>query len=815
MSTHPSSERAALEGPWLASNATAFAVVGPEAGTLLISTRQAAARWSALSPDERGDVLALVDALGGGGGRVECELDAPPDVRWHLRLRRPAGTFASLPGFVAGEEQHLLPALRAALARADEVDLLAAFVQRSGVRLLRDDLEDALRRGARVRILTGDYLGLTAVDALRDLDAMTEEFAGLQVAVHQCEGATSFHPKAYIFRSGAASVAYVGSSNLSRSALTSGVEWNLRAIDDAHGRELTAIRARFSRLWDAPQTVPLTAAWITAYAARVPVAREWDPPEPPPTPHGIQREALAALARAWAADARRGLVVLATGLGKTLLAAFAAQQMGARRVLFVAHRGEILTQARRAFERVLPTRSTGLFQGPRRDGAADLLFASVQTLARPEHLATWPRDHFDLIVIDEFHHAAAASYRRILQRFTPRFLLGITATPERGDGAALLDLCDDNLVFRADLARGITCGRLVPFAYHGLCDSVDYQAIPWRSGRFDPAALSRALATISHAEQALAGYRAHAPMSPRRGLWFCASIAHAEFMAKFLADRGVPAVAVHSEQGGAPRGESLRRLMAGELEAITTVDVFNEGVDAPDINVVVLLRPTESRVIFLQQIGRGLRLPVFHEAREFLRDTWFSSPSAAAAVVWGRSANGRMSWRVQDSGQTFAEWEEGVPAGESDEDEGEDDAREDLYRRFWDQFLAKANARGTLFQRRTRSANPWLGVGLGRNGFRLNVAMTRSEARVTCLIHQEEGGTALFDVLHTQRAAIEAEFGAPLDWAALSERKRSRIRATTAGGWLLPETNWPEIQDRLLDLAYRMDAVLRPRIELL
>ena len=219
---------------------------------------------------------------------------------------------------------------------------------------------------------------------------------------------------------------------------------------------------------------------------------------------------------------------------------------------------------------------------------------------------------------------------------------------------------------------------------------------------------------------------------------------------------------------------------------------------------------------FLHQdlVENGTLAPPVGEAREFLRDTWFSSPSAAAAVVWGRSANGRMSWRVQDTGQTFAEWEEGVPAGEADEDQGDDDAREELYRRFWEQFLVKANARGTLFQRRNRSSNPWLGVALGRSGFRLNVAMTRGEARVTCLIHQEQGGNA-FDVLHAKRAAIEAEFGAPLDWSALSERKWSRIRATTSGGWLLPEDQWPAVQERLVDLALRMEKVLRPKIDAL
>lgn len=600
-------ERGALAGAWVGSNATAFAVAGPDA--LLISTRQARGSWSALSSAERADVLALVDELA-PAGHVDFALVAPAGERWHLRVRPPAHAFAGLPGFVGGEEQQLLPALQAALGLADGADLLAAFVRRSGLDVLRDDLEDALRRGASVRVLTGDYLGFTEPDALRELLAMSAEFERLTVAVYRCPPGTSFHPKAYIFRAGPARVAYVGSSNLSRSALTSGVEWNLRTRHDAH--ELAAIEARFAHLWRAPETTPLTSAWIDDYAARAPTMQltaAWDPPPRPPTPHAIQQQALDALARAQASGAMRGLVVLATGLGKTLLAAFAALQMGARRVLFVAHRAEILGQARRAFAAVLPTRSTGLFMGPRRDATAELLFASVQTLARPEQLATWPKDHFDLVVIDEFHHAAALGYRRILGHFTPRFLLGITATPERGDGASLLALCADNLVFRADLAQGIACGRLVPFVYHGLKDAIDYQAIPWRSGRFDPTALSAALATLTHAEQSLAGYREHAPEGPRRGLWFCASIAHAEFMAAFLRARGVEAVAVHSEPGGAPRAASLRALQAGELEAITTVDVFNEGVDAPDINVVVLLRPTGSRVVFLQQIGRGLRLP--------------------------------------------------------------------------------------------------------------------------------------------------------------------------------------------------------------
>ena len=636
----------------LPANERALTTRGDE-GELRVAPRRRVGRWDELTAEERADVLALIDALGADGGSVRFEFVAPAGERWYASLRRGDAGFVALPGFVAGGEQHFLDALRGALGQAEAADLLAAFVQRSGVGLLRDDMVDALRRGAQLRLLTGDYLGITAPQALRELCELAEEYAGLKVKIYRSEG-RSFHPKAYMFRRGGSALAYVGSSNWSREALTDGVEWNLRAIDAVHPGELRAIAARFERLWRAPAAVLLTQAWIEDYAATVPEAQRlaWDPPPPRPEPHGIQLRALAALASTREAGHVRGLVVLATGLGKTLLAAMDALQMGARRVLFVAHRAEILEQARRAFAWVLPDRSAGRFMGGVRETAAELVFASVQTLGRPEQLRQWAADHYDLIVIDEFHHAAALGYRRVLTYFRPRFMLGLTATPERGDGAELWTLCDDNLVFRADLAEGIAAGRLVPFAYFGLKDSVDYQAIPWRSGRFDPEALSQALATQSHAEQALQGYLAHAPEGPRRGLWFCASIRHAEFMAEFLRERGIRAVAVHSEPGGAPRSASLRALAAGEIEAITTVDVFNEGVDVPDVNVVVLLRPTGSRVVFLQQIGRGLRLPESsHKPRLVILDfignhhTFLARPQALLDMI-GVHTGGRAAIRL-------------------------------------------------------------------------------------------------------------------------------------------------------------------------
>jgi len=596
---------AAPEASWLAGDELAYAVAdGPD---LVLTTRRAVTGWQQLTGEERAALFALLDRVGGSSGSLRFDLASAG--RWHMRLERESPVFAGLPGFTDGEAQQLWPALREGLARASSVDLLAAFLQTRGVALLREDLEDALRRGVQVRVLTGDYLGITAPEALRTLLELTDEHPTLTARVVHCEGRRTFHAKAYIFTAGAETAAYVGSSNLSHVALTTGIEWNLRAVSRAHAGEIAAIRAGFERLWRSPVAQPLTAAWIEAYAARPRPPRGWDPPPPGPQPHAIQLEALAALRAAWAAGARQGLVVLATGLGKTLLAAFAARELGARRVLFLAHRDEILTQGARAFARVLPEHSCGRFSGPRRERAAELLFATVQTLARKEHLASFAADHFDLVIVDEFHHAAASSYRAVLDHFAPTFMLGLTATPERGDGADLLALCGGRLVHRAGLIEGIARGRLVPFDYQGVKDPTDYSKIPWRRGRFAPDQLDAALNRAAQAAEVLARYRERAGEGPRRGLWFCASIAHAEFMAAYLSQHGIAAVAVHSGPSGAARGDSLRRLGAGDLQAIATVDVFNEGVDAPDVDVVVLLRPTESRVVFLQQVGRGLRLP--------------------------------------------------------------------------------------------------------------------------------------------------------------------------------------------------------------
>jgi superfamily II DNA or RNA helicase len=318
----------------------------------------------------------------------------------------------------------------------------------------------------------------------------------------------------------------------------------------------------------------------------------------------VQQAALAALEATRAAGNEAGLVVLATGLGKTWLAAFDAGRPEFRRVLFVAHREEILTQALHTFRQIRPDARLGRFTGQEKTPDVDVLFASIQTLSRVRHLETFARDAFDYMVVDEFHHADAATYRRVIDYFTPQFLLGLTATPDRTDGGDLLALCGQNLVYGADLVEGIEAGLLCPFAYFGVPDEVDYRNIPWRSARFSEEELTAAVATQRRAQNAFEQWQRH---SPRRTLGFCCSVRHADFMAEFFRERGVRALAVHSGPGSSSRAEALDALQRGELQVLFAVDMFNEGLDVPQLDAVLMLRPTESTIVWLQQFGRGLR----------------------------------------------------------------------------------------------------------------------------------------------------------------------------------------------------------------
>ncbi|MCM0082962.1 DUF3427 domain-containing protein [Geomonas sp. Red32] len=558
--------------------------------------------------------------------RIECwqTRDARPeraDVWLNALVRRKHHDGNRL--ITGGNQNPFLPSLLQGIRHATEIEMTVAFIKATGLRLLFSDLKDALapmpdsdRIPVRLRIITSDYLDVTDPEALRGLMLLQER--GAQVKVYESAG-TSFHMKSYIFVSHArgrntSGMAFVGSSNISRQALQDGLEWNYR-IDVPNWNEspdfagFLEIRSRFEDLFADPLAVPLTHDWIDRYEQRrrvqaLPVAPGSHESEPPPLPTSIQKEALRALTLTRQEGFKRGLVVMATGLGKTWLAAFDCHFSQAKRVLFVAHREEILFQAENTFLRIRPHARVGFYTGEVKDSEVDILCASVQTLGKLEHLLRFSPRHFDYVVIDEFHHAAAATYRRLLNHFEPRFLLGLTATPERSDQSDILSLCDDNLVFSKDLFVGVTSGLLVPFHYYGIYDeSVDYREIPWRNGKFDPEQLSNKLATLARAGHA---YKKWKDLSQERTLAFCVSIRHAQFMAERFRQVGVKAEAVYA---GSPmaRSEAQEQLTDGRLQVIFSVDLFNEGVDLPEIDTVMLLRPTESKILFLQQIGRGLR----------------------------------------------------------------------------------------------------------------------------------------------------------------------------------------------------------------
>ena len=542
-------------------------------------------------------------------------------IRGVIPSRQKYGADARQPRVVAGgKADPLYSDLIPLLDGATQVDLAVGFLFATGVDMLEPRLVEVLRRpGARIRILTGDYQGVTEPDALRQLlqlpdKARAADFdANLMLKLYEVrrDQLDSFHPKVWLVGHPSRLTAWIGSSNMSKRALRSGLEWSYRIVDP---EELSNVSREFEALWNHGQAKPVDDAKIDAYAKRrkplmrggklLVVADAEDPrlevPQPRP---GVQQEALFRLEQTRAAGNKSGLVVLATGLGKTYLSAFDSNRPEFRRVLFVAHREEILRQAFDSFQRVRRGQRLGFYNGSQKDETASVLFASIQTLSSLQHLERFDTEHFDYIIIDEFHHAAASTYRRLINYFTPRFLLGLTATPDRSDGANLLTLCDGNLVYRADIVRGIRDAQLAPFHYFGIPDDTRYEPIPWRN--YTDAKLAETVSTVERARRVLETLRKHT--TPRvRALGFCVTKTHAQFMADQFRGWGIDCAAVYDGSQDL-RIPTLERLARGELEIVFCVDMFNEGVDVPNIDTVLMLRPTQSFIIWMQQLGRGLR----------------------------------------------------------------------------------------------------------------------------------------------------------------------------------------------------------------
>lgn len=508
--------------------------------------------------------------------------------------------------------------LKMSMSKADRIDMIVSFLMESGVRMILTDLKAALERGAKVRILTGNYLGITQPSALY----LIKRELGDQVDLRfYSDKRRSFHPKSYIFHYENGGEIYIGSSNISRSALTSGIEWNYRfnSRDDRKNFRLfydtftdlfenhsividEKELARYSKSWHKPAVSKDLAKYDELEEATGNV-------EPFFQPRGAQIESLYALENSRAEGAVKGLVQAATGVGKTYLAAFDSAKY--KRVLFVAHREEILRQAAVSFRNVRCSEDYGFFDGKRKDTDKAVIFASVATLGRKEYLtdAYFASNYFDYLVIDEFHHAVNDQYRRIVDYFKPQFLLGLTATPERMDGKNIYEICDYNVPYEISLKEAINKGMLVPFHYYGIYDETDYSSLHLVKGRYDEKELNETY--IGNVRRYDLIYKYYKKYRSRRALGFCCSRQHAEEMAREFCERGVEAVAVYSNADGEfseDRERAIEKLRNQEIKVIFSVDMFNEGVDIAELDMVMFLRPTESPIVFLQQLGRGLRI---------------------------------------------------------------------------------------------------------------------------------------------------------------------------------------------------------------
>lgn len=518
----------------------------------------------------------------------------------------------------ADKRMYLYYQLADSIKKADSVDIIVSFLMESGVKMLLGELDNALKRGAKIRILTGNYLGITQPSALY----LIKHKLGDQVDLRfYNEKNRSFHPKSYMFHYKDYSELYIGSSNISRSALTSGIEWNYRFSNKTDQINYEKFYNTFVDLFE-NHSIVIDDEELKKYSKnwhRPAVSKDLDRYDlqddkessnqiPLFEPRGAQIEALCALENTRAEGARRALVQAATGVGKTYLAAFDSKNY--ERVLFVAHREEILRQAAESFKNVRDSDDYGFFNGDSKCTDKSVIFASVATLGRPDYLNEkyFAPDYFTYVVIDEFHHAVNEQYQRIVDYFKPKFLLGLTATPERMDGKNIYEICDYNVPYEISLKEAINKGMLVPFHYYGIFDETDYSKLHIVRGRYDEKELNETY--IGNVGRYELIYKYYCKYGSRQALGFCCSREHAREMAKEFSKRGIPSVAVFSDASGEyteDRNVAIKQLKQGKIRVIFSVDMFNEGVDITSVDMVMFLRPTESPIVFLQQLGRGLR----------------------------------------------------------------------------------------------------------------------------------------------------------------------------------------------------------------
>lgn len=549
------------------------------------------------APAETGEVLRAVFARlpDGSVGRIDAPLIPLLDTT----------LLTNAPG-----EPSVGTQVAAEIASAERIDVVMAFVRFSGIRPLLESLRWHCAEGRSLRVLTTTYTGSTELEALERLSAL-----GADVRVSYDTTSTRLHAKAWLFhRSSEFSTAYIGSSNLTHSAQVSGVEWNVR-VSGARNRDvIDKFSAVFDAYWESGDFVRYDATQFQEMTRHVasdttivlsPLEVRLEP---------FQERLLEQIAVARQRDRHRNLLVSATGTGKTVMAAVdygrLRRQLPRDRLLFVAHRDEILEQARSTFRQVLRDASFGeRWVGGDHPRRFEHVFASVQSLS-VSGFDNLSRHQFDVVVIDEFHHAAAPTYAALLSHLQPVELLGLTATPERSDGLDVLGWFEGRIAAELRLWDAIDQHRLSPFHYYGIHDGLDLREVPWRRGSgYDVTGLTNTFtANDVWARRVIEEMRRHVrDVSQIRALGFCVGVEHARFMARVFSAAGIPAVTVTGTTPEDERRSALGDLTSARIKVVFSVDVFNEGVDVPLVDTLLLLRPTDSPTLFLQQLGRGLR----------------------------------------------------------------------------------------------------------------------------------------------------------------------------------------------------------------
>jgi superfamily II DNA or RNA helicase len=528
--------------------------------------------------------------------------------------RRPGIPLSSSALLVNAREEHRIGVeLIHELESAEHVDLVCSFVKWSGLRVVEPALRAFRERGGELRVLTTAYLAATEARALDALCGL-----GAKVRISYDTRRTRLHAKAWLFRRRSGyTTAYVGSSNLSAAALLDGLEWNVRLSAIETPQVVEKFASTFEAYWaDAefesyePSDRPRFEAAVNAQRADFDQFVSFDV-----RPFPYQQEILDRLdAERTLHHSFRNLVVAATGTGKTVIAALdyrrARERHGVDSLIFIAHRKEILTQSRRTFRAVMGDGSFGeLRVDGDRPAVGKHVFASIQSLHHLD-LEKLAPDAFDYVVVDEFHHAEADSYARILKHLRPKVLLGLTATPERADGRDVKHWFGDRVAAELRLWLALERGLLCPFQYFGHHDETDLSQLPWTRGGYDSEALEQLLTGNDVRDRIVLKQLQDkiGDVSRMRALGFCASVKHAKHMAEVFTKNGIPATSVDAETPREKREEALRLLRDRKINALFAVDLFNEGVDVPQIDTVLFLRPTESVTVFLQQLGRGLRL---------------------------------------------------------------------------------------------------------------------------------------------------------------------------------------------------------------